>query len=631
MSMSDDVSGAVVGISSNVAQKGVEVTTHVTDKVIDAIAKLIQAASNKNLGRGASKTAPEVTSSDMTDIDAGKVGIKELLANARKTGDSVITTDGYSKSDMANITKKAEEYGIPVAFTNEKDKDNIAAHVRQSDKAIFEQICTENMRDKIATRPQELDNFKVEKWEIEGIHRELGKHDLNANWGKTKNGDYFCLFEKADKKAVLMAKSEFMRKCGEVKTDLTITKGEEYGMFTLKDEKSGKEISFSDIPSRNELAEMLQDEFGYDENKAIIACGKFGETQLDGDNKRKFFGDNPRNEFTDIQTHVELKGESILVKDYDCLRVTPKIDGVPCIVFKDENNNFAVLRPEKMTREQMSAVIRESLNIEDEKTITALAVKADKLGDYYGKQNAKNFTVTRNAVIGDVQDDKSIEFTSDIERLDKNKFKVDTSAQVREYKGLNVDDVPKGDDDNKILKTSLVLSFSNKKSALAELQAMYESQGVPADVAKQSAKEVFKKAQAQSAEKIMQIEEIKNVKQSAEVHGVAANEATASVMTVKYGNRTEDIEMGEREATLSEIREKFGVDEKEAETLLDKAQEKNNDVHETNPEKPKTKEKPADTPLNGHERTPTESVNVGTQATAPQSPKVDVPTGGKRR
>ena len=71
MSMSDDVSGAVVGISSNVAQKGVEVTTHVTDKVIDAIAKLIQAASNKNLGRGSSKTAPEVTSSDMTDIDAG--------------------------------------------------------------------------------------------------------------------------------------------------------------------------------------------------------------------------------------------------------------------------------------------------------------------------------------------------------------------------------------------------------------------------------------------------------------------------------------------------------------------------------------------------------------------------------
>ena len=630
MNMSDDVSSAVVGISSQIAQKGVDSLTHVGDKVVDAIAKLLQAMSSKERGYGSK--SKEVTSSDMTDIEPGRVGIKELLTNARKTGDSVVTTDGYSKTDMAIISKKANEYGIPVAFTSGDGKDSITAHVRGSDKAIFEQICTANMRDKIAVRPQELDNFKVEKWEIEGIHRELCRHDLTANWGKTKDGEYFCLFEKADKKAVLMAKCEFNRKCGEVESDLIINKGEEYGMFTLKDEKSGKEISFSDIPGRSELAGMLHDEFGYDENKANIACGKFGETQLDGDNKRKFFSDSPRNEFGDIQAHVELKGENILVKDYDCLRLTPKADGVPCIVFKDEHNNFAVLRPEKMTRAEMSAVIRESLNLseQDEKTVTALAEKADKLGDYYAKQGAENFTITKNAVIGDVMDDKSIEFTSGIERLDKNRFKVDTTVAIREYKGLNVGDVPSGDDD-KILKTTLVLSFSNKKSALAELQQMYEAQGVPADVARKSAKEVFTKAQAQSAEKIMQIEEIKTAKQSAEVHGAANSVADDSVMTVRYGNRSEDINIGEREATLAEIGDKFGVSEEEAGTLFDKAQEKNNDIQESKPEKPKTNEKSDDKPLNGHEKTPTEAVTLGAEKTVSETPKVEVPTGGKKR
>ena len=618
MNMSDDVSGAVVGISSSVAQKGVEVTTHVTDKVIDAIAKLIQAMSNKELGRSKNK---EVTSSDMTDIEPGKVGIKELLVNARKTGDSVITTDGYSKADMKNITKKANEYGIPIAFTGEENKDNITAHVRQSDKAIFEQICTENMRDKIATRPQELDNFKVDKWEIEGIHRELRKHDLNANWGKTKDGDYFCLFEKADKKAVLMAKSEFNRKCGEVENNLTITKGEEYASFTLKDEKSGKEISLIDIPTKKELSEMLQKDFDYDENKANIACGKFGESQLDGDIKRKFFAGSLRDDFSDIQTHVELKGENILVKDYDCLRVTPKTDGVPYIVFKDEHNNFAVLRPEKMTKAQMAVVIRESLNIEDEKTVTALAEKADKLGDYYSKQNTKNVThsvefdnTAENKKFDNVSDDvensiwtKRGKVANSIERLNKGEFRVSSAA-----------DVQSGKSDSIISTKSLVLSFSNKRAALAELQQMYESQGVPADVAKQSAKEVFKKAQAQSAEKIIQIEEVR------------ADNNTSN-MTVRHGSQVEKIDITERDKAVEELGEKFGVTEKEAETLLEKAQEKIDESKEPTADKEKSVGKNAeksDKPLNGHEKTPTESVNLGEKT---EAPKVDIPTGGRKR
>ena len=602
MNMSDDVSGAVVGMSTNVAQKGIEVGQKTVNDAIDNVAKLLQALFTKRAsGQG------EVTSSNMTDIKPGEVGIDELITNARKDGDTVVSTDGYSKADMKLITKKCEEFGIPVAFTNKKDADNICAHVRGSEKSIFERISTDIIKDKLADRPQELDNFKAERWEIDGIHRELSKHDLNANWGKTKDGEYFCLFEKTDRKAVLMARSEFIRKCGEVENDLTITKDNEHGMFTLTDEKSGKEISFDDIPSKNELSETFQSNFGYDENKAEIACGKFGETQLDGADKREFFSDNPQNEFSKIENHIELKGENILVKDYDCLRVTPKADGVPCLVFRDENNNFAVLNPEKMTRAEMAETFRSSLGITDEKTISALVDKADKVNDFYAKQDTPNFAHSCETV------NDTATIRADIERIDKDNFKVESFKHLHDPAKLNTDSYAYG---SKVVSSeTLVLSFSDKKKALSELQKMYESQGISPDVAKQSAKEVFSKAQSQSAEKVLQIEEIKVDKTSLESHGVAKNEAQDAVMTVKYGSQSEKIDLTDREKTLSEIGDKFDVSEKEAEKLLEKAQDK------TDLELKTSKSKDAANPLNNHEKTPTEAVKLDNKA-------ADIPKGG---
>jgi hypothetical protein len=426
-----------------------------------------------------------------------------------------------------------------------------------------------------------------------------------------------------------------VQKCKEIESDLTITKDDD-GFYTLKDDKCGNVLTFDEMPSKSELSAMFQEKFGYDENKAEIACGKFGESQLDGNLKRDFFGNNPQNEFSKIENHIELKGENILVKDYDCLRVTPKADGVPCLVYRDEQNNFAVLKPDKMTRKQMAAVIRESLNIEDEKTVKALVQKAEKVNDYYSKQSSENYSVTRSEVVGDVADDKSIEFQSDIERIDKNKFKVDTKVYSREFTGLNVGDASRGDEN--VRTAVLVLSFSDKKNALSELQAMYKAQGLSDEMAKQSAKDVFTKAQAQSAEKVLHIEEIKVDKQSAEAHGATPNEAMESVVTVKYGGQTEEVKLGEREATLAEVGDKFGVSEEEAELLLNRTEEIISDSKGESIEQENviTNDK-TDTPLNGHETKPTETVelNVKTEAPAVDTGKgvelPAVPTAPKRK
>jgi hypothetical protein len=619
MHHSDEVSSAVVGISTQVAQKGVEVAQSIVDKSVDNIAKLLQALFAKK-GENQGKSA-EVTSSDMTDIKSGEVCVKELVADAKKNSDTIICTDGYSKADMKFIAAKAGEYGIPVAFTGKENEENICAHVRGCDKPMFERICTEMMTDKLKARPQELDNFKVERWEIDGIQRELSKHDLNANWGQTKDGEYFCLFEKTDKKAVMMARDEFIRKCDEVERNLDISKGED-GFYTIGDKKLGNVITFDEIPPKSELSALFQEKFGYDENKAEIACGKFGENHLEGNVKRDYFGKNPQMEFYKTRNHIELTGENILAKNYDCLRPTPKANGVPCVVFRDRDNNFAILNPEKMTRREMAEVIRESFGIEDEKTVNALVDKAERVNDYYVKQNDEKFNLTRTGIIGDVQDDTSFELKCDVERLNKDAFKVDISTKIHEHKGLNVD----GAKHNDIVRnTSLVLSFSDKKTALHALTEMYKAQGLPDDVAKQSAKEVFAKAKAQSAEKVLHIESIKVSQQSAEVHGTAKNETMASVVAVKYGSKSEEFEMSDREKAMADLIEKYGVTEEEAENLYNRANERieaERGSAEIN--KTKTNEKP----LNGHELKPAAPAETNVK---PETEVPEVPKAPKRR
>ena len=248
-------------------------------------------------------------------------------------------------------------------------------------------MCTDLMKDKLAERPQELGNFKVKDWEIPFITNELNNYDLSAQFGATKDGEKFCLYEKSNEKAIMIARNEFVKKCDELNSNRTVTKNEDF--FVIQDKHSGKEISFEDVPSREELSEQIQKSFGYDKNKADIACSKFGEENLQGEEKKKFFSKNPQNNFSKVDTNITLQNESIFTKNFTCWRVTPKSDSVPKIVFQDDNGKFAVLNPEKMTKAKMADILQKSLLISDKKTIEALIDKAEKVSDYYSRQDEK--------------------------------------------------------------------------------------------------------------------------------------------------------------------------------------------------------------------------------------------------
>lgn len=524
MSMSDEVAGATLQVSMQAAEKSLEISQRVIDNVIDNIAKLLQALSAKEKQK-------VLKSTDLSEIKSGTVSISELLKNTKKIGDTLSTSENaLTKNDMKQLSKMAKKYGIPIAFTSDKHKENNYANVRTSDLQIFQKICTDLIKDKLAEKPQELGNFKVKDWEIPFITSELNNYDLSAQFSVTKDGEKFCLYEKSDEKAIMIARNEFVKKCNELNENMNVEKDENF--FIIRDKHSGKEISFEDVPPREELSEQIQRNFGYDKNKADIACSKFGEENLKGKEKQKFFSNSPQNNFSKIDTNIILKDESIFTKNFTCWRVIPKSDSVPKIVFQNENGRFAVLNPNKMTKSKMTDVLKNNLLIDDKTIIKALIDKSQKVSDYYSQQNKKNFNLDYE-FNGD-------SISTNIQRTEKDEFTVESG--------------------NKKLK----LSFSDKKNALNQLTELYKKQGIPEDVAKQISKEVFAKAESQSAEKVLHIEEIRTETQDGNIETKAI---------LKSGNQSEEIGISDPEKAISEISEKFEVPPETAETVVEKVQE----------------------------------------------------------
>ena len=575
MNMSDEVTGAALQVATRAAESGM----HMIDRTIDLIAKLLQMLSeiekNRQINSGSGHSSGKgkdnsVKSTDLTELKPGTVKMRDLISDAKKNGDTLSASEqGLTKEDMKYIAKKSKEYGIPVAFTGTEGKDNLYANVRTSDLQIFQRICTDMMKEKLAERPQELGNFKIQEWEMPFIINELNKHDLSAQFGKTRDGEYFCLYEKSDEKAIHIARNEFVRKCSELKTELSFDKNEQ-GFYTLKDNRSGREISFDNVPTREELASQIHEKFGYDENKSRIACAKFGEECLKGQEKQQFFSDNPQKEFSRIDANIHVENESILTKEFSCWHMTPKTDHVPRIVFQNpENGKFAVLNPEKMTHRQMATALREHLGLEDKKQINALIDKAEKVSDYYVREENSelnyefkktDFDMTNPEVVSEMRrtDDEGNVFTKSlpvssvsnaIERTDKDNFsveitvgKVETDQNNKEYPSS----------DTRVLQ----LSFSDKKDALFQMTQLYKRQGMPEHIAKQMAKDVFRMAETQNPEKVVLIEEVKE-----------------NTVVFSHHDKKAEIIVSEPEKAVKEISDKFDISEADSEQLLKKASE----------------------------------------------------------
>lgn len=380
MNMSDDVTG----VTLQVVQKGADVAAHTAKELIDLIMRML-AEMNRQRERSNNKQ-PKVSSTDLTNIKPGQVGMDTLRSNAKTIGDTLsMSENALTKADMQFIAQKAKRYGIPVAFSNAKSKDNIFATVRTGDLPLFKQLCTELMKSKIAERPQELGNFRCDAWEIPFLTTHFNKNDLSAQFIQTADGENLCIFEKQDEKAIKMTRDSFVQQCNDVKSDLAFDR-DESGYITIKNQKTGKEISFDQIPDKKTLAAEMQKAFDWDEIKAQLGSARFGEEMLQAEQKEKFFSDGAHAQFKQVEANVTVEGEDPICKEYSCWRLTPKSDEQPRIVFASKDGAFAVLEPEKMTRQQMRFSLDEQLGLTDRKHQTALIHKAENIAAFYAMQ-----------------------------------------------------------------------------------------------------------------------------------------------------------------------------------------------------------------------------------------------------
>lgn len=581
MSMSDDVAGATLQVSTRAAETAITTAGNVVNKTVDNIAKLLQALSAKREAARASG----VTSTDLTELRPGEVSVQELRKNAIENRENIVFSDnGFTAEDRRILLHKAREYGIPIAFQHERGKDNFYASVRSSDLPIFRRMCTELIQDKLAERPQELGNFKVQQWEIPFLTKELNKYDLPAQFGKTNRGEHFCLYDKSQEKTMMIARGLFVNKCRDINESILFDRDEE-GYLTIKDRHTGKEVSFDfdKIPSKAQLSQMINDKFSYnDENKADLVCAKFGEEMLDSDQKKKFFADDPMNEFSKVEANVALEGEDVLVKPYACWRLTPKTDSVPKIVYRDDSGSFAVIDPGTMTRAEMSEVIRSDLKIEDAATIAAMVDKAVKVNDYYSKQAEENFVYDKtfdkndfdlshpeiygamhrtdadgNAFVKKLPVD---DVACDIERNGKDSFTLSSKVTIIEYAedGTAIEHAEHG---------TATLSLSDKKNAISDITDMLKNQGVPEVNAKQIARECFARAESQSAEKVVQLEEVRGERP---FYG----ENSDLQVDFKVGNKRETINVTDAEKAKKDLIDTFGVSEASADAAVDQMNNK---------------------------------------------------------
>lgn len=561
MNMSDDIAGAVI----NVSAKTVGEAAHATRSIIEALIRLMRIYEDNRL-------RSDITNQEL--IKSGKISTKALIEHCRKTHEQLISSEqAITKQDASLLAARAKRCGIPIAFHRERGKDNIYVSLRQSDLPIYKQLTTEIIKEKLQTKPQELGNFKCKEWEIPFINAELKKYDLSAQFAETINGEFIAIYESSDSKAIEIARSEFVRKAHEIEDNMDFSKDDE-GYYIVKDKLSGKIITFDDTADKNTVSRKMRTEFGFDENKANIAAQKFGKEMFSGETKAKYFSDDPMSEFTYV-SKVSWDSESVLAKAYDCYYVTPKEDGISRVVYKNNEGVLAVLNPPRMTKAHMREILEKELGIKDHKEQEALIVKAE----YVSKANAKYrniMGVNEDIHVHEVTFDKTAfdmkdpdvtssmlrtdengntltktqpidRISTEITRKDKNSFEINSTAIATETD-------QNGQQHSVTQMQQMILSFSNKKSALEKLKKLYISQGASEAYAKDMAKKVYKKAELQNAAPVIAIEKTKN-----------------TTITFLNGNKKLEISSVDRNEAINVLSEEYGISKEDAAVIIDKA------------------------------------------------------------
>ncbi len=546
MSTGDELSGAVI-------QMGTQVATETLQMIFKILAFLGQTVKeenrlNKQIELEEKKLFMEgkLKGRDLSDIVGGEHSLAELVKTAKGHSEACVPfSDGYTKEEKDFLVSNAKKNYVPIAF--QKKNDLYYPVVLQRDKPMLQSFATDLMVQKLAKCEIEkaIKPYKtmgLNKWEVPFMNDYFNKFEVSVQFGQTENGKNFALYSKSDEKVISLARKEFLKHHKEV-LDVKIETNEQ--AYTFKDNKGNElKINKDMLPRQEELAKLIERTLGYEPTKAKMLSARFGES-LDEAEKKVFFDKSIIKDFTKFETNIVMQGENPLSRQYDCMRVQPKFDENPKIIFIDEKGNFAILEPERMSNKKMAKILDEELHIKDKKTMDALVQKARLVSLHYNTMEKENKSFSYNLEKSGVYSNpstKSVDFKIDRESVDK--VNVTATATTK---------------DNSTNTTNFTFSLKDKAKSIEELKKYNEKLGLDEFDSNNIAKEVIKRADKQ-APQMIQIDSIQAEKYfDSDIPKISTAKATISL-----GGVEKEISLGDIEKSKSEIIKKFGCDEETA-------------------------------------------------------------------
>ena len=355
--MSEDLAGQ----SMTMAQKSAEIAVE--------IARLLKSMYDKH---ATNKKERQSYTSANEKICSGEVSLSKL----KKSGEGYSMQTNISSIDMKVIADKAKSYDIPIAFIGKGESSNVTVAFRNEDKAVFQQILQDIMQDKLATKPDDYLAFTVKAGEAETLSEMLKSNGIPADFVKDAKGNIQCVYEAKNASAVKVIKEDFKELHNEVAQNLDITAADR--KVTFSDKALDKSFTLSSLPTKEKLASVLQEQFGYDRSKALEAANKF-ESTLTGDRLRYFRTDTRQVALlSHFERNIRWDDDSLLTKPYTYSRATFSSDSVNRYLISG-GDKAAALIPSKMSRAEMEDIVKTKLGIDDSEVIKAVVDKAEKI------------------------------------------------------------------------------------------------------------------------------------------------------------------------------------------------------------------------------------------------------------
>ena len=574
MAMSEDVAGATLSMAS----QGVSIAGSVTTKTLDAIIRLLQllnrATEQRRQAHENPAAEPEIARRDrLQELRMrGEVPLRDLRDYASRSQQHLVYSDqGLTREDVAAISHKARQVGLPVAFSRPADRRTYYPAVLESDLPLFKQIVQGRIAEKLnadrqkAAGDREFRQIAVKKWEIPIIAKECQRRDIQASFAPhpTERNLAVVIYPKADEAAVKEMTDAIDRKCQELE-DVKIEQSQD-GFCMITDENSGRVYSFeADNTCEEVLSNELQDKMGFDAMKADLAAAKYEAQCLTPEDVPRFKEGEPQNAFyafQEITIRDKATGrENPLTEPYRMNFYQCKYENKPVFSISSPDGKVFILPADQISRRNIAHALQRDFGIQDRRLLHALTVKFEQCsrgtlkdnlhsdrafsrGDFDLSTPQAASGMRRTAADGTVLVKKQpIDSVSlRIERTGRNSFSVTSTATATEYD-------PRGAESTAVKTMELQLTLRHPRQAYDRIRETLVSQGVPAAQAKELAKDAVSKAHSQPEERI-----------------VFVDKATPETVTCFTSGKEADIPIRDGKADPETIKDTFGVSDEAAE------------------------------------------------------------------